>query len=406
MINELNKKYNDVQTLLHKFSLSPAIAEETELTNATLKSGHTVSYNEVRAEQIPAYKNKVELYDTILQYRSKDDNGNIITPSIDSLEVTTTWKDTIKFYNKELMNPIPDKSGYSWYVPTKKKFIDDDNEVELETYANDFISPTDVLVGGKDLSKAYTVEIYDIDGKIISPIYYTFDYYNGILTFNPDVTKKQINKWAVSANKAETGIKLTGFKYIGKYVNNYFKDLEESITEVKNYADELLKTTYNELSDMISTAKSELNSLITMNKELIAAVQLESLAIDKVKFDTTNMKSSDSFFEDEFNQTLVKTYKCEISGYCWDVRALDNSDIILADISHEYDDNVGWKSKIEIQVAVNKDGKIIPDYQNKDITFEKLEFEASIFTKVSGESIGIIKSTEILEDLKKNKKGI
>ena len=112
-----------------------------------------------------------------------------------------------------------------------------------------------------------------------------------------------------------------------------------------------------------------------------------------------------NFFEDEFNQTLVKTYKCEISGYCWDVRALDNSDIILADISHEYDDNVGWKSKIEIQVAVNKDGKIIPDYQNKDITFEKLEFEASIFTKVSGESIGIIKSTEILEDLKKNKKG-
>jgi hypothetical protein len=153
---------------------------------------------------------------------------------------------------------------------------------------------------------------------------------------------------------------------------------------------------------MISTAKSELNSLITMNKELIAAVQLESLAIDKVKFDTTNMESSDSVFEDEFNQTLVKTYKCEISGYCWDVRALDNSDIILADISHEYDDNVGWKSKVEIQVAVNKDGKIIPDYQNKDITFEKLGFEASIFTKVGGGSIGKGKSlTKTTDDLYK-----
>ena len=96
MINELYKKYNDAQAFLHKFGLSSSNIEEETIDQATLKTGHTISYSEIRAGAIPAVRTKTEACTKLLQYKS---DAKLL--SIENLEISNKYKDTIVFYNKK-----------------------------------------------------------------------------------------------------------------------------------------------------------------------------------------------------------------------------------------------------------------------------------------------------------------
>jgi len=62
-IDLVNKTYEEaIQAFMHKFSRSPLIpGQQVELDQATGRSGHTVDYSEVRAEQIPFIESKSQL---------------------------------------------------------------------------------------------------------------------------------------------------------------------------------------------------------------------------------------------------------------------------------------------------------------------------------------------------------
>ena len=135
---------------------------------------------------------------------------------------------------------------------------------------DNFISPSDVIFNNM-LSEGYAVDVYTKNDELISPNYYTFDYYSGILVLTPDVTAEQKKAWG--------NLKITAFRYVGKMVNDYFKDLSNTIEMTKNL-----------LSDLINEAKSELSGLIEKANAEIETLAGNAIAIQSYLFSTNSDK--------------------------------------------------------------------------------------------------------------------
>ena len=118
------------------------------------------------------------------------------------------------------MQAIPYTNNMSWGV----------FDIETGVLLNNFVSPCDVLIDNLKFSYGYSVEIFGKPAKseycVISPLNYMFDYYSGILTFNPQFDVTQY-----------TEIYFSGFRYIGKNLNSKLDsliDIEKFKTEIIN----------------------------------------------------------------------------------------------------------------------------------------------------------------------------
>ena len=215
---------------MHIFGKAPLTFGQTKLDQAQGRSGHNISYNQVRAEIVPPCLNKLSRSKLIVNINGKE----VVYPC---------YSNMIKFFKQEPLSVIDNTNGDAWcFCETTLIKDDKGEEIETKTILDNFIAPSDVLFNNQ-LSEGYAIEVYDKHGKQISSNYYTFDYYSGILVLTPDVTAEQKTEWG--------NLHATVFRYIGKTVDNYFKDIENTI-----------ETTEAALTNLIETAKNTLSGLI------------------------------------------------------------------------------------------------------------------------------------------------
>ena len=241
--------------------------------------------------------------------------------------------------------------------------------------ASDFIAPTDVTRPFKEseqlfsseetaennlqltdkktkigvLSNGYTAEFFTVirdeaqnitKYEIISPNYYNFDYFSGILTFNSTVSDEMLETFI------NQGVRISAFQYIGKKVLDYFKDLE---------------------------------LLIDKANDAIQRVKNESIAVQRITFSsgeclTTNNCEKFEDFSPNYNtsnykQRYVKNFSVKIPGYCWELTfgeidkskypELQNIDmnvggVFITDIKHVEEDVY-----IENNITIKKQWSII-----------------------------------------------
>lgn len=267
-LKELNKTYDAIQAFMHKFGRSPLIpGQQVELDQATGRSGHTVQYSEVRAEHVPFVGTKAEAYLKLFDTTNR------------SNKIRASYKNLIYFYNKTQLESIPETNFRSWFIRVSEEaqLLATNTNLYAGFPAADFISPMDAILPNKEdgielptpgqISNGYSVEIYHKmeTGKfeLLSPNVYNFDYFSGILTFNAYASDEEISKWKTD------GIFISVYQYIGKKVLDYFKELDK----------------------------------------LIATVKAESLAVQRIKFNSSDATPGETEIFDEFidSKYLVKS---------------------------------------------------------------------------------------------------
>jgi len=247
--------------------------------------------------------------------------------------------------------------------------------------ASDFIAPTDVTRPFKEseqlfsseenaennpqltdkkpligvLSNGYAAEFFTairdetqkiIKYEIISPNYYNFDYFSGILTFNSTVSDEMLETFE------KQGVYISAFQYIGKKVLDYFKDLE---------------------------------LLIEKANDAIQRVKNESIAVQRITFSTgdkeclpTNNRekfedyASPYFNTDKYKQRYVQNFSVNIPGYCWELTFGEIDKSKYPELQN-IDMNVGGVFITDIQhfeEAVNIENNITIKKQWSYITFQ------------------------------------
>lgn len=399
-IEVFNKTYEEaIQAFMHKFGRAPLIpGQQVELDQATGRSGHTVQYSEVRAEEIPFIENKIVLRKKL--FDSTKRNPVIING----------FKHTIYYYNKIEMKNIPSTNNRAWYVqvPEMCATLARGQRIYAGAPATDFISPSDVTMPTSNkpfigtasqsnaknalykhlsqselqgiqpdyikqfdeeattpmgvLSDGYAAVIFykKLDGtfEMISSNYYNFDYFTGVLTFNSTVKNKDLKLWK------EQGIFIEAFQYIGKKVLDYFKELE---------------------------------LLISKANEAIDKVKNESISVQRVKFSTADATKSEEIekFEDfsspNFSTTVkqrwVRNYTVKIPDYCWELTFdkfdqpelqelnINTGGVFITDIKHEVEEIPGVNNEIyyqhwsiiTFQLEVLKEESDVAKYGDKPI---------------------------------------
>ena len=314
---------NDVNNFLHKFSKAVVADGQLYQSQASVRSGHNVDYVTVRGEDIP-----VCAYRQVLLTSTKN--------------VKAQYTNVLKFWNQADMTEYPDSNGQSYYLL-------DNNQI-----VSDFIDPSDKLIDGRELSRGYAPIVYGVksngDLEKISPIYYTFESYSGILTFDKQKTPKKLNY---------IGVKIDVFQYIGKNVKENFKNIEE---------------------------------LIAMNLMLMQKMSAQRIVVQPYKFSTQNMtaindpKPIPGAFNKFGKQMWCQTFKIEIPGYVFETSAVscyagsDKNDtldlydngVIIPDMIHLPNGNT--VIQVELQVDAGQDmettgsGKIILGYEEYNET--------------------------------------
>jgi FPC/CPF motif-containing protein YcgG len=159
------------------------------------RSGHNLSSNAVRAELIPEAVNKRAIYMQLFE--------------ADKKTIKEEYNKLIEYFDKAKMTVIENTNNMSWQI------------IKDTIPLDGFISPSDIITKNHKFSYGYTAEIYFLNkyGKIeqLSPLKYAFDYYSGILTFNPEVSYEEL--------KSYTELYFTGFRYTGKFVDVYMTEL-------------------------------------------------------------------------------------------------------------------------------------------------------------------------------------
>lgn len=238
----------------------------------------------------------------------------------------------------------------------------------------------------------YTIEIYDYTKTQISSNKFTFDYYSGILTFNEEISDVDLMSYSE--------IYLTGFRYIGKKAS-YLTDMLSGLAgELQVLSGEL-----NDLNTAIETGLDTLSSYIK-------SIDEKTLTIQEQKFSTLIMTAGKPYpntidYPDfvpsgNFTKTYFCDYSITLTGYCWEIKEIkevtentdkNTSETILADIEHKFDEEIGWKSTLTIQVQVDVEEtdteppKIINPINSDGNPVDELNFIASVFLLKDGSTI-------------------
>lgn len=176
-------------------SLSKVLTNETQYPfESKYKSSHSVSYNEVWAENIPYCETSAEV-----------DSFITSNPGI------------IQKYTEIELTEIPGSNGQAWYI----------NDTE---FIKPFISPVDIMDVSTGLpSSGFEAKLYKNNGTQISPTsgVWFIDYYAGIVHFQFGSTPFDLNY----------GIpKLTVYVYTGKMLSDKLADVNLNSYKIKTTA--------------------------------------------------------------------------------------------------------------------------------------------------------------------------
>ncbi len=301
-----DSKYLQTKAEMHIFSRSPLAKGQTMLDQATSPAGHAVSAKNVRAEDIPFIATIEERDSKYLE----DKHGVRIVGG----ELGATFASTIKFIDKASIREIPGTNGEAYIV------VDYMNNA----YKN-FISPSDEPFNYCTLAEGYAIQLIGSDGTVIPQDFgWTFDYFNGVIHFNPE-SKPSSPNWGFGVPKVEA------FVYVGKFVSEYVQNANETQTELVDNVQNMLNgtialqqfkfssvnmTTVGEPYVVAIGTQTELYQRLSM---IIPAYVFELIRLDKdetILTDIRHLQSGDSqiFFDvpwDAENQ-------CPIIGYDYD----------------------------------------------------------------------------------------
>lgn len=325
---------------MHKVSRAITADGQIFEDQATARSGHNVSYIEVRAEEIPVCETIDERNTKIL---TDDPIGKRIVKD-------ETLQKIIKFYDRAPLTLLPNTNHEAWVLL-------DYNNMPLRG----FVDPTDRLVDGRRLSDGYKCVLYAENGRKISPHQgWSFEAYSGLIKFEAGKTPDKMG-WGIP--------RIEVFHYIGKSVKQKFGDLKE-----------LIECVYN-------------NSIKISKAALV--VQPFDISTEKM----IQLSEKPYIIPGTFNKFGKKIYansfQYDIPGYVFEAIALDKNETIVAECQHLSNGD----SKVTVEVEVDPDSglPIIKYEETTDITGAPtlnlitghIKFRFSTFMTEGGEKIAI-----------------
>ena len=290
----MSKLYTETKIKLHPYSRSPLAEGQINFDQAGARSGHTVSFEDVRGEEIPIIENN----EARKQALFIDNNGNKF--------VKKEFSSHIEFIENGLLSAIPGTNYESFYI-----FV---NKNDREEIVKNWIDPSDKSINSYTLSDGYEIKlISESNNTEISRNYgWEFDSFNGILHFSPEF-KPYNPDGSFTENWINAGFDkpiIQGFIYIGQNIK------------------EVMSRSFNEVNENISNLENKTFEIMNA-----------ALAIQPIKFSTCNMSSVDKPYQKESltNDTCVKYYQklcIDIPYYCFDLFLTANNEKVLTEIHH------------------------------------------------------------------------
>lgn len=272
----LNSRFSQVRNSMHTFSRAPLAKGQKWLDQATSPAGHNVSYEKVRAEEIPTIATLADRDANFLVVK----NGKRIVGGSRGGE----FADRIRFLDKFSLKEIPNTNGESYVI------VD-----ENENHQTNFIDPSDKPIGQYALSEGYELVMLAEDGvtKISRNIGWDFDSFNGIIHFSGKNPSSE--DWEFGQPTVE------GFIYTGKMMSDKLN-------------------AYNEKFDTLS---SKIN-------DITAA----AIAIQPFKFSTQEMTTVGEPYVIEGSDEHFQRLSIVIPGYVFDLISLDKDDTVMTEMRH------------------------------------------------------------------------
>ena len=189
----------ETSNLFHKYSRAPLADGQLHISQAMLRSGHNVSWSDVRAQDIPP----CQAQDALV-----DQNGNVVQ----------RWRAVLKFWHRAQLTQIFGSNGQSWWLISQTDPV------------NGFIDPADKLVESRVLSLGYAPIIYGSKPgsdqlQKISSNHWMFEAFSGVLSFNSGQTPRDLGY---------DKIYIEAFSYIGKTVKDVLEDLQARVSQLEH----------------------------------------------------------------------------------------------------------------------------------------------------------------------------
>ncbi len=328
---------NEIDSYMHKFSRTTTANGQVFTDQATAKSGHNVSYVEVRADDVPICR---DINARNIQLLTTNTDGQRI--------VKEQYSSILKFWDKAPLTVYDNTNNEAWCLL-------DNTGIPI----SNFIDPTDELIDGRYLSNGYLAVLYDENGNKISPNYgWTFESYSGLVKFQKGKTPVDMG-WGIP--------KIEVFSYIGKNTKEYFKNI-----------DFLISSYYN----------------------LLIQLENSQIAVQPYQYSTNKMElSGEPFvFPGAFNRfgkpMWAQTYQITIPGYVFETTAVDSNETIIVDYNHTEDGDSIVKIDVEIDPVTglpiqgynettDADGNHILTKITGPITFKSATFKRHDGQKIS-----------------------
>lgn len=280
------ENYTNVRNAMHVYSRSPLAEGQLYVDQATARSGHRISIDEIRADTLPKIASIEERNSRYLA----DDNGKRIVGG----QLGRNYTNVIKFIDKAVIREIPNSNGEAYIV------VNDNNEPYV-----DWVDPSDVPINQHTLSEGFTIRLLSQDGtqEIQRNYGWDFDAFNGILHFS-SAFKPGMSEWEAKGFGKPV---IEGFVYIGKHVSDITSNLNNSFNESRQIID-----------DAIAQCLS------------IQPFKFTSDLMQKIG-DPYQVPHTGKSFE---SRDWFQTVSFIVPGYCFELTSLDRDETIITEMRH------------------------------------------------------------------------
>jgi len=277
-------KFAQIRNSMHTYSRAPLAKGQRWIDQCTAPAGHNVYFDRIRAEEIP----EILTIEDRAAYLVNAGEKYVISANCPG---NKDYTKVLKFIDHAKIAPILNTNNESYIV------VDESNNP-----ITGFIDPADKPKNQYTLSEGYTVRLFAADGvtEITRNYGWTFDSFNGIITFKSDCYPGGPN-WPVEFGEPT----IEGIVYIGKYVSDILDEYKNSIQEISE-----------------ATQNSDDNSMI----------------IKPFKFTTSNMTAlGEPYAVDDQDPNYINYYQLMsivIPAYVFEVTMLDKDTTILTELRH------------------------------------------------------------------------
>lgn len=278
--------FSKYRSLMHTYSRALTMEGQEFYDQMSVKSGHRINIDEIRAENYPAIKS------------IEDRDEYFLTTNNEGVRVVggsagANFTKVIAFLDKIELKEINNTNKESYRV------ID-----SFGIPIQEFIDPADRLWDNVNLSIGYDVRLFDSTGKTIIPrnFGWDFDYFNGIVHFD-----SKFKPGSPAWEEQNFGIpRLEGFIYIGKKA-------DDTLNKICKNTDAL----YDELTDYAEN----------------------SIAIQPFKFSSDKMYKVDDPYKADINhldgeQEYLQQLTFIVPGYVFELTSLDIDQTFITELRH------------------------------------------------------------------------